>query len=227
MNQHDFESRVLHLWMTTRVPLTRANLLFFTRAPRKKLDRWLDLMIRENVLDIDSDDEGETIWMVKGAARPSRGAERVEDVVKLEQLSSQAQGQTSGRRRGGGVGGLEGALVRQAGRGVVEQALARRGGEKSAIASGALSFVFGPLGWVYAAPLKEALPAAVLYWLLLRGLSLLPWMLAAPLLSLVATATVVAGVLYAWQYNKNGHVTPLFTGSDDDDGGTPRLGPRR
>src|SRR3954471_22105993 len=92
MNQHDFEHRVIELWMTTRVPLTRANLLFFTKAPRKKLDAWLEAMVGEGVLDVDSDDEGEMIWTLRGAARPARGAERVEEIVKMDALSREVRG---------------------------------------------------------------------------------------------------------------------------------------
>jgi hypothetical protein len=212
MNQHDFEHRVIELWMTTRVPLTRANLLYFTKAPRKKLDAWLDAMVRESVIDIDSDDEGETIWSVRGAARPARGVERVEDMAKMQALSKEVRG-----GRGGAFGGLE----RIAARGVVEQALARRGGEKNVLVAGALG-IFGPLGWIYSAPLKEAIPAAIIYAVLWRVLSWIPFlgMMVVPLLAL---SSILLGMVYAWQYNRNGETTPLFTGDED----RPRLPGKR
>ena len=78
--------------MTTRVPLTRANLLFYTRAPRRKVDRWLDEMLKEGFLDIDSDDDGEMVWNVRGAARSTAGPTRIEDVTRLERLREQVGG---------------------------------------------------------------------------------------------------------------------------------------
>ena len=203
MNQHDFESRVLQLWMTTRVPLTRANVLYYTKAPRKKVERWLDEMVRENVLDVDSDDEGEMIWVVRGSARPARGPERIEDVVKLNELSTEVRGQ------GGALARLDSLR---------ELSSLSRGaqGEKSVIASGLLSLFFGPFGWLYAAPMKEAVPAALVtaavLWLVPHFL-LIPFYALMPLMMIASGAV---GVLYAWQHNRAGHPVPLLPDSDDE-----------
>src|SRR5678816_3250013 len=58
--------------------------------------------------------------------------------------------------------------------------LARTGGDKKSVAaSGMLSLVLGPFGWMYAAPLREAVPGMAIY----VGLcSLLPHFLLVPLL---------------------------------------------
>jgi hypothetical protein len=74
--------------------------------------------------------------------------------------------------------------------------------EKSLIASGALSFFFGPLGWLYAAPLREAIPAIFIF--LIVG-KFLPLFLMSPLFLISA----LAGVAYAWRYNQTGERTPL------------------
>ena len=221
MNQEAFESRILHLWMTTRVPLTRANVLFFTRVPRKKADRWLEALVSDGVLDFDSDDEGEVMWTVRGAARPARGAEKVEDVLRLEELGGQVRrpGASSGARGSTGAGALTNVSKLPVGaRNFAQQALAREGGEKSLLASGILSLVLGPIGWIYAGPLREAVPATLAFVMALWVLRFLPFVLSGPAVSLLYAASGALGVLYAWQYNRTGKTTPLLT--DDE---RPRL----
>lgn len=101
--------------------------------------------------------------------------------------------------------------------------LTRTGGApastKSLIASGVLSFFFGPLGWTYAGPMKEVLPSALLY--LLVGAILPRFMLfyvVGPLMPFFA----LAGVLYAVSYNRNGRRMPLIL--KDPEPSKPRLG---
>jgi len=78
---------------------------------------------------------------------------------------------------------------------------------KSVLASGALSLVFGPLGWLYAAPLKEAAPAIAVY--LFLGW-LLPHFVLLYLLGIVSPISAIAGVLYAWSFNQEGRRAPLL-----------------
>ena len=122
--------------------MTRANLLVYTEAPRARMERWLDELVGDGVLDVDSDDDGELVWTVRGAARSTRGPERLEDALKLADLKAGVSRNQAMIRR---VGGL--AMAR-AGAGSEE-------GEKSVLLSGLLSLVFGPLGWFYAAPLRR------------------------------------------------------------------------
>ena len=88
-------------------------------------------------------------------------------------------------------------------------------GKKKLLTSGVLSFLFGPFGWLYAAPLKEAIPAIVVYvgvfWLLNLFLPslLLVWPLA-----IVNVMTGVAGALYAWGFNSAGKRVPLVLKED-------------
>src|SRR5260221_662755 len=145
--------------MTTRVPLTRANLLFYTKAPRKRMGSWLDELIADGVLEVDADPDGEMIWAVRGAVRPAAGAEKIEDAAeppadsgdlsaRLERIKKDALA-----RVGAGTG-LQ--LASQA-KSLLKP---RKEGDKSLLAAGLLSFFFGPLGWLYAAPYKVAIPAA-------------------------------------------------------------------
>jgi hypothetical protein len=127
--------------MTTRVPFTRANLQFYTGLERAKLERKLDALVRGGVLDLDSDDAGEPVWSVVGADRPARGPTQIADVVGLEQLKGESHALAPLTKRGGGS---------------FLPALVRGDGSKSILASGALSFFFGPLGWLYAAQGRAA-----------------------------------------------------------------------
>ncbi len=91
---------------------------------------------------------------------------------------------------------------------------------KSVVASGALSLVFGPLGWLYAAPLKESVPVVAAYLILCW---LLPHFVLFYLLGILNPASAIAGVLYAWSFNQEGRRAPLLM----KDGSAPRTLPRR
>ncbi|HRI51981.1 MAG TPA: hypothetical protein PLW65_17525, partial [Pseudomonadota bacterium] len=60
--------------MTTRVPLTRANILFYTGVGTKQAEKWLDEMLGSGLIEFDSDDSGEIFYTVCGAKRPPGGA---------------------------------------------------------------------------------------------------------------------------------------------------------
>lgn len=219
MNQQAFEARVLEVWMKTRIPLTRANLQYVTRAPRKKMERWLDEMVSEGVLEVDADDDGEMIWSVRGAVRSSSGPATVAELDKVETLRGHVAEASTALTLAARATGL-----------ATRRSPSRAGGalqanvpdQKSLIASGALSFFFGPLGWLYAAPLKEAIPAILLFMLAFKIpiIGGLLWLM----LPLLGVASGLAGVAYAWRYNQNGERTSLLGGDDD---AKPSLPPRR
>jgi hypothetical protein len=195
VKQQGFEKRVLEIWVRSRVPLTKAHVQHLTGVPRKKVERWLDAMTVAGVLDADVDDGGEMIWTVRGAERPRGGPETVAELERLERLGAEVA------RAGGALA----TVGRAAG-------LTRRGqhdkDDKSVVASGALSLVLGPLGWIYAAPLREAVPAAGLY---VAALSFIPHMILWPVLGIAAPLSGLAGVYYAWRHNQTGVRTGLFT----------------
>jgi hypothetical protein len=201
MNLESFEAKILQLWMTTRVPFTRANLQFATGAPRKKLEGWLKQLVVDGVLDADVDDAGEMIYSVRGAARPRAGAESPAELEKLHRLEREAQA---------AVGKAATALVlrRDPGLPVVANK------EKSLVISGLLSFFFGPAGWLYAGHWKEAIPATALVILLKY---VLPSFLLLPLLGVVGPVSAGIGVLYAWMYNRKGERQKLLPAGDESD----------
>ena len=200
MNQSRFESRVLHLWVTTRVPLTRANLSVYSGAPRAKVERWLDALVGAGVLELDSDDDGELLYQVPGAARPVSGATSIGEVVKREQLEGEVRKVTRRSAPADEPGSALARIERET-RSLAKRAGAAAalrgggGGDRSVIASAALSFFLGPLGWLYAAPLKTAAAGIagfmLLYWLL-------PVFLFTPLLGLLLPASAAAGAYFAW-----------------------------
>ena len=102
------------------------------------------------------------------------------------------------------------ALVKRATAAGLAASLAGGGGggsnQRSLVAAGALSFFLGPLGWLYSAPLKEAGPAILVFLLLVK---LIPAILLYPLLGILMPVSALAGVSYAWLYNRKGERTSL------------------
>lgn len=100
----------------------------------------------------------------------------------------------------------------------VKQELSRtpKKGEKSWIKSGVASLVLGPVGWLYAGSLREAVPATA-GWLALAALAskLLPVFLLMPVLMVVLPLSAIAGVVYALQYNRSGSRQRLFDRDKD------------
>ena len=100
----------------------------------------------------------------------------------------------------------------------VKQELARapRKGEKSWIASGVASLALGPIGWLYAGSLREAVPATA-GWIALALLAskLLPVFLMMPVLMVVLPLSAIAGVVYALQFNRSGSRQRLFDRDKD------------
>lgn len=121
------------------------------------------------------------------------------------------------RRRGADpLEDLGGALELASKANRVKQELARkpRKGEKNWMISGGASLL-GPIGWLYAGSLREAVPATAA-WLLVASVvwKILPflWM---PLLMVVMPLSGIAGVIYALQYNRSGQRQRLFGDKKD------------
>jgi hypothetical protein len=74
VNAKEFEQAVLELAMTTRAPLSRANISFYTGVPARQAEKWLDELLRDAIVEIDTDDDGEIVYNVTGAKRPEQGA---------------------------------------------------------------------------------------------------------------------------------------------------------
>jgi hypothetical protein len=84
-------------------------------------------------------------------------------------------------------------------------------GEKSWVKSGIASMALGPLGWLYAGSLREAIPASAVWLALALTLGrILPSILLMPVLFVVLPLSGIAGVVYALQYNRKGGRQRLF-----------------
>jgi hypothetical protein len=214
VNREQFESRVLDLWMTTRIPLTRAHVQYHTGLARRQLNKWLDEMVTEGALECDVDDDGEMLWKVPGAARPIDGPRTFAELEKVGRIREEARRKLREGRSGRGrprarddadALGLGLALARRA-----SSSLERPEGagenRKSLLLSAGLSFL-GPLGWLYAGSLREAIPAAAIALLIA---AVVPTFLLMPVLWLVMPLSALTGLVYAWQYNRHGHRTPIF-----------------
>lgn len=195
MRQDEFERAVLRLWTSTRVPLTRANLLAATEVPRARLDGWMDALVKDGIAELDSDDEGEVVWRIRGAERPRTGPKSVGELQAWTRLNQEV-----------GTTPSTPAVTRVEAR-FVEHGTVGMSEEKSLVAAGVLSFFFGPLGWLYAAPTKESLPAIAGTAI---AAALLPSVIFGPLISLALPVFAVMGVGYAHAYNRTGRRTALL-----------------
>jgi hypothetical protein len=119
---------------------------------------------------------------------------------------------------GGGGGGIADALALAKRAHGVKQELTRapKAGEKSLVKSGLASMLLGPLGWLYAGSLREAVPASAA-WLAFAALAskLIPMFLLMPVLLVALPLSGLAGVVYAMQYTRSGGRQRLFDKDKD------------
>jgi hypothetical protein len=108
--------------------------------------------------------------------------------------------------------GIGGALELAGKANRVRSELARKPskGEKSWVKSAIASTALGPIGWLYAGSLREAVPAATAWVGLMFLIKFLPTLLLMPALMVILPLSGLAGVLYAVQYNRNGGRQRLF-----------------
>ena len=113
--------------------------------------------------------------------------------------------------------GIGGALELAGTANRVKTELARKPGkgDKSWIKSGLASTVLGPLGWLYAGSMREAVPATAVWLALVTLLSkILPTVLLLPVFMVALPLSGIAGVVYALQYNRHGGRQRLFDKED-------------
>ena len=223
MNREEFEASVLDLWMSTRIPLSRAHLQYHTGLGRQKVERWLDELTADGVVECDVDDEGEMLWRVPGAARSTSGPRTFAELGRGGNAPRRAAGSGKARRTAEADDPLESIRAAMTLAKTGTAAARRQSGkdgenEKSLAVSAGLSLL-GPIGWLYAGSLREAaiatLAAAVIW-------KLTPAFLLMPILWLALPLSAVVGLVYAWQHNRHGERTALFLDKgkgDDDDGG--------
>lgn len=189
VKQAAFDARILELWTRTRLPLTRANVVAVTGVPVKKAEAWLDVLVRDELLELTSTDDGELLWAVRGSDRPARGLQTAAEVLRMQSLTKEL---TEKRGSSAPIAVASGANGTN---------------KKSVLLSGALSFFLGPMGLIYAAPMSVALPAA--FASLLAG-AIIPSFLLVYIAGIVCPVSAIAGVLYAWGYNRAGERVSLL-----------------
>ncbi len=102
------------------------------------------------------------------------------------------------------------ALARRAQGVKAELTRAPKAGDKSWVKAGVASLVLGPLGWLYAGSLREAVPASAAWLAFAALVSSLPALLLFPVLLVVMPLSGIAGALYAVQFNRTGKRQRLF-----------------
>jgi hypothetical protein len=76
--------------------------------------------------------------------------------------------------------------------------------------------VLGPLGWLYAGSLREAVPASAAWVAFLAIASkIIPMVLLMPVFLVALPLSAIAGVVYALQYNRSGGRQRLFDKDKD------------
>jgi hypothetical protein len=246
VKKEEFERQVLELWVRTTIPLTEAHLQYASGESRRKVKKWLDQLAADGVVEPEAGDDG-LVWSVPGSRRPADGPRTFAEYERLQSLRAEVEVQARARaehkqklleearerqrakleqaRRRQSGSGLEDLRAEVGKAGALELAnrakkeLTRKpeAGEKSLLVSGGLSMIFGPLGWLYAGSFRESIPAALVYLLAAGILMKLPFFLLMPIMFVALPLSGVAGLVYAWQYNRSGERKRLW-GKDDEDG---------
>ncbi|MCP4449097.1 MAG: hypothetical protein GY811_27755 [Myxococcales bacterium] len=100
MDHAEFESKVLELWVKSRIPLTQANLQYFAGVSRDKLTSWIDGMLDDGVLDIQIDDDDDLTYFVPGASRSTDGPSTCEAYERKRELVEEAKRRILAKRAG-------------------------------------------------------------------------------------------------------------------------------
>jgi len=221
VNREEFESSVLELWMTTRIPLSRAHLQYHTGLGRQRLNRLLDELTAEGVLECEVDDDGEMLWVIPGAERSAGGPRTFAEMGRGRGAGDARAGRKSPPREAArkrardddDLASLGRAALTLAGKAGVPARDEDDGRPHKSLALSAGLSLLGPIGWLYAGSLREAAIGtliAVLAWNIVPSFILLPFLyIGLPL-------SAVAGLIYAWQYNRKGERTTLFLDGKKD-----------
>ena len=184
MNNQDLEAIVRRLWSETSVPLTTPYLQSVTGLPRKSVEFGMRQLLRSGVVDMQMDDSGSLHWSLP----VERGLAVRSDAQVLAKPAAQVR----------------------LGRSGLKVTLHADPNRKSVLLSAGMGLLFGPFGWLYAAPFIEALAAMAVYVAL--GL-LLPRFLLGTLFALIHPTCGVLAMLYAWRFNQTKTRTAiLFAG---------------
>lgn len=220
MNREEFESSLLDLWMTTRIPLSRAHLQYHTGVARQRLNKWLDELTAEGVLEVEVDDDGEMLWIVPGAERSLTGPKTFAQMGRGRGAGAAGAPRRRDEPRAGkrardddDLASIGKAALALAGKAGVPARDADDGRPHKSMALSAGLSLLGPVGWLYAGSLREAAIGSVIA---LVAWKILPAFLLLPILYIGLPLSAVAGLVYAWQYNRKGERTTLFLDGKKD-----------
>jgi hypothetical protein len=156
--------------------------------------------------------------VTQAAQRDPLRTHQAELVTKIRTPDPESRRSRSPSSEADPLDGLGGALelASKANRVKQEMQHAPGKGEKSWVKSGAASFFLGPIGWLYAGSMREAVPAGAA-WATFFALAIkfLPAFLLTPVLLAVMPLSAIAGVVYALSFNRKGSRQRLFTGDRD------------
>ncbi len=179
-----------------------------TRAEAK-----LALMKRESAAAAEAA-RTEALATSRTEALATSRTEALDEFEELEDLSEEPRNKPSiFRRLFGRVSA--GDAIELASEARQELEAPKEKGKKSLLWSGGLSVVAGPAGWLYAGSLREAIPAGAGY-LAVAALAtkIIPGFLLWPVAGVLLPISGIAGVVYAWQYNRKGKRVRLFGDSN-------------
>ncbi len=100
MDRDEFESKVLELWVKSRIPLTHANLQYFSGVSSKKLTNWIDKLLKAGTLDIEIDDSEDVTYFMPGVTRSADGPSTCEAYERKRELIEEAKRRILARRAG-------------------------------------------------------------------------------------------------------------------------------
>ena len=193
------------LWTRTRIPMNRANALAYGEAilglSPAQMRPAIDALVADSTVMADGpEDDALLLW--PGEQRPSLGPKTVDEARTLDRLEREAAVPVP-------VKTPQWMLAKREPEPVID--------EKSVLASGALSLAFGPIGWLYAAPLKDVAVGFFAFSAVTTiAALLLPASVAAGVAMLASVASGVLGMSYAHQFNKRGRRTPLLDAKSGD-----------
>ncbi len=209
VKKQDFVNKLLDLWMTTAIPLSAANIQYYTGSNRSQQNQWLQEMLADGIVELDSDDNGELLWLVPGANRPATPTSFAEANTlnnKRKKHSGEAiiniAQQTNWQKLREELTGEAKSNLRKD----LRKNLGNKG-TKSVALSGALSLL-GPCGWLYAGSWREAIPASIAY---LVALQIIPTFLLIPLLVVGLPISGLLGATYAAKHNHQGERQRLLS----------------
>lgn len=136
--------------------------------------------------------------------------ERQAEVVTRKARPARAASHEDEARGAGDIG--EALELAKRAHGVKQELMrAPKQGDKSWVKSGVASMLLGPIGWMYAGSMREAIPASAA-WLAFAALAskFIPMFLLFPVLLVALPLSGIAGALYAVQYNRTGSRQRLF-----------------